>query len=330
MPRYTQRVVSVADALPVLQAHPEGMRIEELAAQLGVSVDDLTEDLQQASLVDVVDPRATSLQAGIAFVDDSGMWVPPAKSSKIKLVDDEAFDAMGLNLLSPIEALLLVQIGRAIAKVDRDPHLRSALDKLEEAVRLSTSAEPPEGVPILDTLNAAVADRRRIAIVYSKAWNPAVITRTVDPLGLALVDGVWELDAGPVDGGDIRSYLVRRIRSCEVLDETFEVDDEMRRLLAARRGTADVLMVVPPDMVWLLNTAAEKVVVDRTDLSGTEVVVTVREPIEARLGVILAAMGPEAFVVHPPHYRDVQATLAGRLLSSVVGTAPARTRRPAG
>ena len=156
-------------------------------------------------------------------------------------------------------------------------------------------------------------------IVYSKAWNPEVITRTVDPLGLALVDGVWELDAGPVDRGDIRSYLVRRIRSCEVLAETFDVDDEMRRLLAARRGTADVLMFVPSDMVWLLHTAADKVVVQQSDASGSQVVVTVREPIEARLGVILAVMGPEAFVVHPPHYRDVQATWAGRLLASVVG-----------
>jgi predicted DNA-binding transcriptional regulator YafY len=314
-----QRVVSVADALPVLQSYPEGMPVAELADQLGVSVDDLTEDLEQASLVDVVDPRVTPLHAGIAFVDDTGMWVPAKQATRVRLVDDEAFDAMGLNLLSPVEALLLVQIGRAIARVDRDPHLLSALDKLEEAVRLSTSGGTPEGVPILDTLNAAISQRRRITIVYSKAWSPAVITRTVEPLGLALVDGVWELDAGPVDAGDIRSYLVRRIRSCEVLAETFEVNDEMRRLLAARRGTADVLMVVPADMVWLLDTAADKVVVERSDHSGTQVAVTVREPIEARLGVILAAMGPEAFVVHPPHYRNVQASAAARLLGAVLG-----------
>ncbi len=76
------------------------------------------------------------------------------------------------------------------------------------------SSEPVTALPALQD---AVWRERRVRMTYER--DGCESERVVDPLGLVAKGSVWYLVAG-IDG-DVRSYRLSRIRSAEVLEESF-------------------------------------------------------------------------------------------------------------
>jgi proteasome accessory factor C len=52
-PQYVTRFARVARAIPILALHPAGMRLSELAAQLGTTEDELREEIRAYYQADV-------------------------------------------------------------------------------------------------------------------------------------------------------------------------------------------------------------------------------------------------------------------------------------
>ena len=93
-----------------------------------------------------------------------------------------------------------------------------------------TVSRPPE-------FHRAVLDRRKIKIIYSRAWYPGVTERVIEPYAMVRTRRGWEVDAGPVDDhGRLRTYLLTGVQSFSVLDETFERPADVDALLRAQRG----------------------------------------------------------------------------------------------
>jgi predicted DNA-binding transcriptional regulator YafY len=80
----------------------------------------------------------------------------------------------------------------------------------------SRSNEP---VTMLPVLQDAVWRERRLRMLYDRGEQCPASERVVDPLGLVAKGSTWYLVAA-IDG-DIRTYRVSRIRSADVLDESF-------------------------------------------------------------------------------------------------------------
>ena len=73
-----------------------------------------------------------------------------------------------------------------------------------------------EAAAHLPTLDLALRTGRRVAIVYERAMDRAVVERTVDPMGLVAKGSVWYLVA-TVDGNG-RTYRASRLRAVTILD----------------------------------------------------------------------------------------------------------------
>jgi predicted DNA-binding transcriptional regulator YafY len=74
-----------------------------------------------------------------------------------------------------------------------------------------------EAVPLLHVIQEAVWQERRLRMVYGQEECGAA-ERLVDPLGLVAKGSVWYLVAA-VEGGEVRSYRVSRVRRAELTDE---------------------------------------------------------------------------------------------------------------
>ncbi|HEV3469766.1 MAG TPA: WYL domain-containing protein [Pyrinomonadaceae bacterium] len=74
-----------------------------------------------------------------------------------------------------------------------------------------------EAVPLLHVIQEAVWQERRLRMTYGQEECGAA-ERVVDPLGLVAKGSVWYLVAA-VEGGEVRSYRVSRVRRAELTDE---------------------------------------------------------------------------------------------------------------
>jgi proteasome accessory factor C len=226
----------------------------------------------------------------------------------------------------------------AKAQLDLDPDdedLRDALDALTEtmlgpsaAVDSTPVVEPAESrapasleTPApwnepLDRLEEAIAARRKVRIVYSRAWTEGVGERVIDPYLLVATRRGWEVDAGPPDEqGRLRTYLLPHIRECEVLDETFEPPADLDALLKEQRRTTRVRVQIPHAARWAADFYAENVEVVDDDELATTLDLDLLPPIDHRVGLLLLIAGEDARVLQPPALIAAGPTLAIDLLN---------------
>ncbi|NHA00255.1 WYL domain-containing protein [Nocardioides sp. W3-2-3] len=121
----------------------------------------------------------------------------------------------------------------ALALLDIEPdnaESADAIDVLAETMFGEGDAgEAPEPAVadwnrLLPQFQRAREQRRAVRVVYSRAWQPGVSEREIEPYHLVQTRRGWEVDAGPVGpDGSLRTYLLSNIRSVEVLERTFEV-----------------------------------------------------------------------------------------------------------
>ena len=128
--------------------------------------------------------------------------------------------------LTPPEALGLLSAGMAATGLDPpNPALDRAVEKLTGALFPEATgaldAELPPEPEHLDILRGAAADRRAVRITYLSVGANRTTTRVVEPSRVQASLGWWYLQAHCRLAGAGRTFRVDRIRSLEVLDETF-------------------------------------------------------------------------------------------------------------
>lgn len=327
MPVFLDRVAELPRLLELLGHHPEGLPIDDLAASVGRSAADVRQLLLTYYAADPSD-RATDLnwrQVPIEFVGSDGDDdEDPHTAAVVRLVEEAPGRQLGVAYVPVNELIRWYRIGRDRLELEpANEILRSAVERLREGLLPGVGpTEAPVWRPPHE-YEQARRDRRRIKISYARAWQPGVVERVVEPYRLVRTRRGWELDAGPVGAdGRLRTYLIGRVRSYEVLAETFDVPADLDALLREQRTPTAVVFEVPHETRWAVEKQAESVQVVDEDDTLVRLRAHLLPPVRQRAGLVVLDAGPAARVVEPADLVDAGTELARRLLEHYEGSGP--------
>ena len=179
--------------------------------------------------------------------------------------------------------------------------------------------EPP---PLLAELARAVWQDQVVTMGYQRHGE---VTRTLDPYGLVLKNGVWYL-VGRV-GDDLRSYRVDRITAVTPTGQTFDRDPDFDLPSFWQRRAAEFVRQMLRDTITVrLSSIGLHQLRHVTEQPAVQDALAAAEPdpdgwIRTRLPVeslevaysIMLALGPEAEVLEPGELRDRLAAAADRM-----------------
>ncbi len=317
-PRYVSRIARLPEVFDLLAAHPDGIAITDLAAGAGVPVDELREDLLAFYAADLK-PLMLGLSrpAVLEFLGADGAEEDPNTAEVVRICEDGPIEELGVEHVDPAELALVYTAAQALLEIDPDDQpLREAVEVLTETMLgEAVPAEPVPGAEAVGAFEHAIAEQRRVRIVYSRSWAEGVIERVIDPYLLARTRRGWEVDAGPLDDPGLRSYLLANVRSAELLEEGFAEPAGLTALLAEQRATATVRVRIPHAARWAADEYAERVRVVAHDELTVTLDLDLLPPLEERVGRLLLVCGPEATVVDPPRLVAEGPRLAARLLA---------------
>jgi proteasome accessory factor C len=353
-PKYAQRIARLPRVFELLAAHPQGMALTDLAAEIDVPADELREDLLAFYTADPHDVLSgLSRPTVLEFFGPDGDDVDPNQAELVRVVDERPADELGVEYLNASDLGLIYSAAQAQLDLDPDDEdLRDAVDVLTETmlgpdpalnpapaldratvveVRAPASRETPATVvevrapasretpapwnQPLDQLEAAIAARRKVRILYSRAWTEGVRERVIDPYLLVSTRRGWEVDAGPPDADrHLRTYLLPHIRECEVLDEKYDAPADLDALLKEQRSTTRVRVQIPQAARWAADFYAEHVEVVDDDELATTLDLDLLPPIDRRVGLLLLIAGEDARILQPSSLIAAGPALASELL----------------
>lgn len=352
MPKFADRVAQLPSLLEALWHHPDGLAVDDLAAEVGADPEEVRETLLAYHLTDfaayvpdlVYRPEVIEFYGGSdTAVDGDGDGDNGDRDDRghgspmVRLVSNEPGKELGIAYASVPELARLYRAGSDRLQLEPDnAALAAAVQKLADGLLPKFVSSTRSNAPSSAASNAmarppefhrAEVERRKVKISYSRAWYPGVAERVIEPYAMVRTRRGWEVDAGPVDDhGRLRTYLLTGVQSFEVLAETFERPVDVDALLRAQRRTTTVELAVPYDSRWAVDKYAEVVEVVAEDETSVRLRAHLLEPVRQRVGLILLAAGTQARVVESVELADAGRELAGRLLDHYAATRDASSR----
>jgi proteasome accessory factor C len=318
-PKYAQRFARLPHVFEVLAAHPDGMSVTDLAAQLGVPPAELREDLLAFYAAD-----AGALLWGLSrpevleFVGTEGDD-DPATADVVRIVDERPTEELGVEYVDAAELALVYTAARGLLDLEPDnADLEAAVGVLTETMLGDPvrSRPPASWNRPLASFDDAIDEHRKVRIIYSRTWREGVSERDIDPYRLVQTRRGWEVDAGPPDEqGRLRTFLVANIRKFEVLDETFSPPGDLERLLEEQRATTRVRVRIPHAARWAADFYAEQVTIVADDELTATLDLELLPPVPQRIGLLLLIAGQEARVLDPTALVAAGPELAAELLA---------------
>lgn len=303
-PKFLERIARLPEVLNVLGAYPDGLPLSELAAQFGLGVETMREDL--VTYLDLESWGWTFdifRKPALEFVQPEPDHVTDGAGRTVVRVVPDAIPGLGAEHLSAGDLATLYTAGTALLEVDPDDaDLAAALAVIAETMYGQPAATPYVGdwTRHVKDLQDAQEQRRKVRIVYSRAWRPGVTDRVVEPLRLVQTRRGWEVDAGPVGPeGNLRTFLLSNVRAVEVLDQGFEPPSGVESLLTKQRATTTVRMQLAQDARWAARQHAEGVTVVAEDEETFTANLDLLAPVGERMGLIMLASGPATRVISP-------------------------------
>lgn len=238
---------------------------------------------------------------------DSDLDVVHLGGSIEDFIGIERFDARVLGPLYTAAEDLLAQEPDNAA-------LASAAAKLREKFLPGVRPKRTYRTATVADIAGAIRGRRQMRIVYSRAWKPGVSERVIEPYRLVNTRRGYEVDAGPLDRtGDLRTFLISRIREYEILDQLFDPVEDSIELSRKKRRTVTVSGVVPHKARWAINKYAESVEW-RRDETGEDVLFTaqVLPPVPERVALMTLSVG-SGMDLDQAEYDTARTELARRL-----------------
>jgi predicted DNA-binding transcriptional regulator YafY len=250
---------------------------------------------------------------------------PGFKLPPLMFTDEEGV-ALVLGLLA-VQRLGLVRDGQALngamAKLDRvlPDGLRKRLKAMQEMLGLGLSpvARGSADAQTVLTISSAALDGNRVKLAYEAAQGARTV-RVVDPYGIAFQSGNWYLVANDHLRNDLRTFRLDRIRSADVLRETFDrpvgfdvVAHVQRSIALIPYGlTAEILLHVSP------AEARKRIPPALGTLEPAENGVLLRLGAEELewIARFLAGLPWDFTVVSPPELRKALVDAAGRLAAN--------------
>lgn len=319
-PKFLQRVARLPELINVLRAYPHGLPLSELAAQFGVDVETMREDL-----VTYLDLESWGWsfdifrKPALEFVQPEAGYATDGSGGTVVRIVPDAAPGLGVDHLSAGDLATLYTAGTALLEVaPEDTDLVAALGVIAETMYGEPTATPSVGDwnRHVRDLQDAQEQARKVRIVYSRAWRPGVTDRVIEPLRLVQTRRGWEVDAGPVGPeGNLRTFILSNIRSVDVLDEGFQPPSGFESLLTKQRATTTVRMELAQDARWAARQHSERLTVLHEDEETFTADLELLAPVEERVGLVLLASGSSARVLSPGSILPDALALAGELLA---------------
>lgn len=320
-PKYVERFARLPKVFERLQRHPDGLPLEELAADFDVPVEALREELLAFYTADIGGRWLLTRPEVLEFLGPDGDAEDPGTAGVVRVVAEVPAD-IGVEYVDAGE--LGLAYTAALALLETEPgneELGQAIDVLTETM-FGPSAAAEEATPavrswnrLLPVFREALAAGRAVRIVYSRAWHPGVTEREIEPYQLVQTRRGWEVDAGPADDeGRLRTFLLSNIRSAEVVERTFTAPADVADRLAEQRATTRVRVLLPQSGRWAADFYAEQVTLVQDDEEDVVVDLDLLPPVERRVGRLLLAAGPLATVIDPAELDSAGVVLAEELM----------------
>lgn len=270
-------------------ASQDGPRLEDVCSRFGCTERELVDDLNLLFVCGVHPFTPDTLID--ATVDGGRVWIRFADwfSRPLRLTPAE-----GLSLVAAGAALLAVPgtdpegpLARALAKVAAvlgvDP---------DESVGVELGRAPPE---VLDAVQRAAAEHRRLEIDYYSYGRDAWTRRVVDPHQVFNSAGQWYASAWCHAAVADRIFRVDRMRSARLLDTTFQPRPAHSPppVFSPRPDDPVVVLDLGPLAQWV---AEEYPVESVEELGGGRRRVRLRVSEQAWLERLLLRLGPEVTV----------------------------------
>ncbi|QBF46059.1 helix-turn-helix transcriptional regulator [Janibacter limosus] len=306
----TSRVQRLLTMVPWLVSR-QGIEIEEAAAGLGISEQQLVADLDllfmcgYGQLPDEM--IEASYEGGRIFVTNADAIARPLRLS----VDEAISLIVGLRSLAASGAGESSAVERALTKLEE---ATGAIPGVDRVVVVEDDTQVGQTTAVL---RDALAAARRVHLTYVVPSRDERTERDVDPMRLAHVEGHWYLEGWCHRAQDVRLFRVDRIEQVEVLDEASTPPQGVaRRDLSAgayQQGAADVPVTLrlSPAAHWV----AEYYPVTSRETSGEDLVVTLPTSNEGFLRRLVLRLGGSVEVSGPPSLREAMAVHASEALS---------------
>lgn len=282
--------------VPYLLARP-GVRIDEAAADFGVSGVQLRRDLELLWMCglpgygpgDLIDLSFDSDTVTVTF--DAGMSRP------LRLAQPEA-----TALVVALQALVDTP-----GVLDTDA-VRRALAKIESAAGLAEDAPMVVGLATREeaataSVREALGRRRALRLRYYTASRDAISDRTVDPMRMLLLEGRSYLEAWCRLAEAVRLFRLDRIEHVTVLGEAANPPAHARPtdvsagLFRPAPDQETAVLVLGPDAAWV----AEYYPVDEVvELGNGTSRVRMRYADESWMVRLLLGLGADVTVLEPP------------------------------
>jgi len=217
-----ERVRRLLTLIPYLRSH-QGVTIDELARFMGVSARQVLKDLDRILMCGVPpylpDDYVTYwIEDGRVFVTFADQFRAPVRLSLEEALSLKIF----LKDLAPsLRAMRASHIESIEAKLNRATLAPVSLNEVVEE-DLGTD----DDVQTRMTIEKAIAENKLLRIEYFSYARGVLSKRTVAPYRFAARKGMLYLIAASADRGGWRSFRLDRIKTAELLDETFDFGPE--------------------------------------------------------------------------------------------------------
>lgn len=245
----TSRVSRLLTMVPWL-LNRQGIDLERAAAELGVSEEQVVDDLQVLFVCGLPghypdDLIEASWEDGRVFVGNADAIARP-----LRLGRDEA-----LALIVALRALAATPglterdaIDRALAKLEA-----AAGDAAASAANVRVDLDEPVDPELAARIRAGLTEGRRLHLTYTSASRDETTERDVDPLRVLSVDGRWYLEAWCHRAQGVRTFRLDRVEAVEVLDQPADPPAD----LPDREVGPGVFRGAPDDLVVTLELAPQ-------------------------------------------------------------------------
>ena len=308
--------------MAILHGHPGGLPLDTVAAELGVAEKVLRKEILEYYATDLPAHTLLGLNRAdtIEFLAADGVEADPHQAPIVRAVSDRPEAELGVEYLRADELVALYEAASGLAELEPDNEpLTQAVAVLRDTFLAGTtnhnSGADAVGEGTAAVLRRAVEQRSVVRIRYSRAWRPGVGERDIHPYALHHTARGWEVDAGPLVDGRVRTFIVERIEAAEVLPATFDRPERMDELLARDRAPVWVELSMPQRTQWVVDRFAESTAVLTSDADDLSVRAGFLPPVAERVGLILVIAGRDAFVVSPPDYETAGSDVARALLA---------------
>lgn len=285
----------VLATIHIIEEHGR-LPIGGLAAMLGVPVDEVRGQLEAFN--DVETSRLV-LERLFSIIPEGG-WPEtgpdpePADTDLVGFSPNMAGSDLGLvhqdaTVLGP----LLAAADELRSMEPDNLALASAVDKLRTRLVRNVTGAASFRTRTAAIFRQAADEHRQVRITYSGAWYPKVTSRIIHPYRVVSTSRGYEVDAGPLDAEDRpRTFLLRRVRDFEVLDDLFETPCAAAAAIDASRRLTAVEGVAPHRAMWVIRHWAERVEQFQSDSADVRFTAWVLPPVRARVALMALVAGP--------------------------------------